>query len=102
MSQESKSVLKLECFHAQLLILAPIEQHGGIQHLYSVMLGLTCAVIAYAKFSSRCDTDTAADTKDVINPKPRGEYERCKALCCWSQAMCESHAKSVNERPANR
>lgn len=86
MSQERKSVLKLERFMLccrSRLIYTLIEQHGGLQHLYSVMLGLTCAVIAYAKSTTRCDTDTAADTHATIYPEQdkAWEYKRCKAAC---------------------
>lgn len=71
MSQERESVLKLESFMLSCrsgLMFTLIKQHGGLQHLYSVMLRLTCAVIAYAKSTGRCDTDTAADTHAAILP----------------------------------
>lgn len=105
MSQERKSVLKLACFMLSCrlgLIFALIKQHGGLQHLYSVMLGLTCAVIAYAKSTARCDTETDADMHAVPYTPSKGIRGMQSALLGCSQAMCESHAKSVNERPANR
>lgn len=63
-----------------------------MQHLYSVMLGLTCAVIAYAKSTARCDTDTAADKQATIYlelDKAR-EYEGCKAPCSGAFGLCVS------------
>ncbi len=100
MSQERKSVLKLACFMLSCrpgLILALIKAAWGLQHLYSVMLGLTCAVIAYAKSTARCDTDTAADKHATIYPEQdkAREYEGCKALCSVAVGLCVSPMRKV-------
>ncbi len=100
MSQERKSVLKLACFMLSCrpgLIFALIKAARGLQHLYSVMLGLTCAVIAYAKSTARCDTDTAADKHATIYPEQdkAREYKGCKALCSVAVGLCVSPMRKV-------